>query len=108
MNPESSLVYNAGHDYIQTCQLALLPLLSLRQATSKITIPGRKWAYRLLGSDGVPILDIMLLDGENPPRPGVPILARLAKCRSVVGVITSGSVLLLCSHEFDLYSHEYD
>lgn len=47
-----------------------------RQNTSKITIPGRKRAYRLVGTDGVPILDIMLLGGEDPPRPGVPILAR--------------------------------
>lgn len=50
--------------------------LRRQQATSKITIPGRKWVYRLLGVDGVPILDIMLKDGEEAPQPGVPILAR--------------------------------
>lgn len=47
-----------------------------RQTTSKITIPGRKWVYRLLSGEGVPILDIMLKDGETPPQPGVPVLAR--------------------------------
>lgn len=48
----------------------------LSQSTSKITIPGRKWLYRLYGADGIPILDIMLLDGEDQPQPGVSILAR--------------------------------
>lgn len=54
----------------------MAPRQPRRQTTSKITIPGRKWVYRLVGADGVPILDIMLKDGEDPPLPGVPILAR--------------------------------
>ncbi|CAM9533896.1 unnamed protein product [Ectocarpus sp. 8 AP-2014] len=53
-----------------------VPRIKLSQTTSKITIPGRKAVYRLLGADRVPILDIMLKDGEEPPQPGVPILAR--------------------------------
>ncbi|CAM9809113.1 unnamed protein product [Ectocarpus sp. 4 AP-2014] len=52
-----------------------VPRIKLSQTTSKITIPGRKAVYRLLGADRVPILDIMLKDGEEPPQPGVPILA---------------------------------
>ncbi|CAM9831420.1 unnamed protein product [Scytosiphon promiscuus] len=52
-----------------------MPRIKLSQTTSKITIPGRKWVYRLFGVDGVPILDIMLKNGEEPPQPGVPILA---------------------------------
>lgn len=57
---------------------ALFPSVCCRwhQTTSKITIPGRKWVYRLLSAEGVPILDIMLKDGETPPQPGVPVLAR--------------------------------
>eukprot|EP00752_Nemacystus_decipiens_P007287 g6520.t2 len=53
-----------------------IPRIKLSQTTSKITIPGRKRVYRLIGADGVPILDIMLKDEEDPPQPGVPILAR--------------------------------
>lgn len=53
-----------------------MPRIKLSQATSKITIPGKKVVYRLVSSDGVPILDMMLLEGEDPPQPNVPILAR--------------------------------
>ncbi|CAM9185098.1 unnamed protein product [Ascophyllum nodosum] len=53
-----------------------MPRMKLSEITSKITIPAKKWAYRLVGGDGVPILDIMLKDGEEPPKPGVPTLAR--------------------------------
>lgn len=51
-------------------------MLLFHQTTSKVTIPGRKSVYRLVGSSGTPILDIMLSEGEDPPQPGVPILAR--------------------------------
>ncbi|CAM9274865.1 unnamed protein product [Sphacelaria rigidula] len=53
-----------------------MPRIKLSQTTSKVTIPGRKSVYRLVGSSGTPILDIMLSEGEDPPQPGVPILAR--------------------------------
>lgn len=55
------------------------------QTTSKITIPGRKEVYRLLAADGVPILDIMIKDGEEQPQPGVPILARYARYWTAAG-----------------------
>ncbi|CAM9820304.1 unnamed protein product, partial [Choristocarpus tenellus] len=46
----------------------------MQQSKSKVTIPGRKWVYRLVGKDGVPILDLVVLDGELAPEPGKPVL----------------------------------
>ncbi|CAM9315238.1 unnamed protein product [Discosporangium mesarthrocarpum] len=50
--------------------------IKLSQNKSKITIPSRKWAYRLMGKDGVPLLDLLLQDGEAAPEPGKPVLCR--------------------------------
>jgi nicotinate phosphoribosyltransferase len=50
--------------------------IKLSQEKSKMTIPGRKEAYRLIGQNGYPLLDLMILVGEDPPRPGKRILCR--------------------------------
>ena len=52
------------------------PRIKLSQDIIKITLPGRKEAYRLIGSDGVPILDLMIQVGEKRPKPGERILCR--------------------------------
>lgn len=44
--------------------------IKLSQEISKVTIPGRKDAFRLVGKAGTPLLDIMLLPGEAPPAVG--------------------------------------
>lgn len=43
------------------------PRIKLSQDIKKVTIPGRKEAFRLLGADGYPLLDLMTLLSENMP-----------------------------------------
>lgn len=52
------------------------PRIKLSQEAAKITIPGRKDAYRLVGSEGVPILDLIIRKGESPP-----VIKRRVLCR---------------------------
>jgi len=44
--------------------------IKLSQEVTKITIPGDKEAYRLVGADGVPLVDILLRTGESKPEAG--------------------------------------
>ena len=46
------------------------PRIKLSNDLSKITIPGRKKLYRLIGKKGVPLIDVMLKSDESPPEPG--------------------------------------
>ena len=41
-----------------------------------MTIPGSKEAYRLIGEDGQPILDLLIRKGEAPPIPGRRMMCR--------------------------------
>ncbi len=50
------------------------PRIKLSQDTAKITIPGRKAAYRLYGKAGYPLADIMLGVDEPAPQPNERIL----------------------------------
>ena len=52
------------------------PRIKLSQDIVKVTIPGRKRPYRLYGSDGSPILDVMLAPDEPTPSQGKTILCR--------------------------------
>jgi nicotinate phosphoribosyltransferase len=52
------------------------PRLKLSQELSKVTIPGRKEAFRLLDSQGHPILDLMIEVGTTPPKVGARIMCR--------------------------------
>lgn len=52
------------------------PRLKLSQELSKVTIPGRKEAYRLLDASGHPILDIMQEVGADAPKVGDRIMCR--------------------------------
>ena len=52
------------------------PRIKLSQDASKITIPGRKEAYRLIGAEGVPILDLVIRVGEMRPEPRKRTLCR--------------------------------
>lgn len=52
------------------------PRLKLSQELSKVTIPGRKEAYRLLDAGGHPILDLMIEVGSQPPKVGERIMCR--------------------------------
>jgi len=52
------------------------PKIKLSQDIGKITIPGRKEAYRLIGQEGFPLLDVMIQAGEKPPKAGSNVLCR--------------------------------
>jgi len=45
-----------------------IPRIKLSQELSKMTIPGKKEAYRLFGEDGYSLLDMMIKVGDNPPK----------------------------------------
>ncbi len=46
------------------------PRIKLSQEATKVTIPGRKRCFRLVGREGYPLADVMLMPGENPPEIG--------------------------------------
>eukprot|EP00042_Codosiga_hollandica_P050565 m.606810 g.606810 ORF g.606810 m.606810 type:complete len:558 (-) comp58113_c0_seq2:147-1820(-) len=52
------------------------PRMKLSQEVRKITIPGRKQAFRLFGLDGSAICDLLQLETEEPPKPGQKLLCR--------------------------------
>lgn len=52
------------------------PRIKLSDSPSKITLPGRKLAYRLLNAAGTPLVDLLLLEGSPVPRPGERVLCR--------------------------------
>lgn len=54
------------------------PRIKVSQDAAKVTIPGRKEAYRLYDSNDLPILDLMITAGSKPPEAGRKILCRHA------------------------------
>jgi nicotinate phosphoribosyltransferase len=46
-----------------------IPRIKLSQELDKMTIPGKKEAYRLFGEDGYSLLDLMIRVGDKPPDP---------------------------------------
>ena len=52
------------------------PRIKLSQDVRKVTIPGDKVPYRLIGSHGVPLLDIMVRSDEPPPQAGQRTICR--------------------------------
>ena len=52
------------------------PRIKLSQDASKVTIPGRKEAFRLIGAEGVPILDLVVRVGEMQPQARKRVLCR--------------------------------
>jgi nicotinate phosphoribosyltransferase len=51
-----------------------IPRIKLSQDLSKMTIPGKKEAYRLFSEDGYSLLDLMIRVGDKPPEPSKRIL----------------------------------
>jgi nicotinate phosphoribosyltransferase len=51
-----------------------MPRIKLSQELDKMTIPGRKEAYRLFGEDGYSLLDLMIRVGDHPPEPDKRVL----------------------------------
>lgn len=52
------------------------PRIKLSQDVSKVTIPGRKEGFRLIGSNGKPLLDLMIGCNEKAPVVGQKLLCR--------------------------------
>lgn len=52
------------------------PRIKLSQDADKMTIPGRKEAYRLVGAEGHALVDLLIQAGEEAPAPGQRILCR--------------------------------
>ena len=50
--------------------------IKLSEDVSKMTIPGRKEAYRLVGANGQPVLDLLIRAGEEAPEAGKRLLCR--------------------------------
>ena len=51
-----------------------IPRIKLSQDLGKMTIPGKKEAYRLFSEDGYSLLDLMIKVGDKPPEPGKRVL----------------------------------
>jgi nicotinate phosphoribosyltransferase len=43
------------------------PRMKLSQEVSKVTLPGCKSVFRLVGGSGVPLIDVMVLKGVDEP-----------------------------------------
>jgi nicotinate phosphoribosyltransferase len=52
------------------------PRIKLSQDMAKVTIPGSKEVYRLIGGEGVPLMDLIIRAGETRPAAGKRILCR--------------------------------
>ncbi|XP_022339087.2 nicotinate phosphoribosyltransferase-like isoform X1 [Crassostrea virginica] len=52
------------------------PRMKLSEDVEKVTVPGRKQAYRLFGTDGNALVDLMMQPSEEPPKPGQRVLCR--------------------------------
>ena len=52
------------------------PTIKLSQDQTKVTIPGNKNVYRLIGAEGVAICDVMVGVHDAPPAPGKRLLCR--------------------------------
>ncbi|XP_062583365.1 nicotinate phosphoribosyltransferase-like isoform X1 [Saccostrea cucullata] len=52
------------------------PRMKLSEDVEKVTIPGRKLAYRLFGIDGNALVDLMMQPSETAPQPGERVLCR--------------------------------
>ena len=57
-------------------EIRSIPRIKLSQNIGKVTIPVAKQAYRLYNKDGVPLIDVLTLDSEDAPVPGVEFVCR--------------------------------
>jgi nicotinate phosphoribosyltransferase len=72
--------------------------IKLSQDMDKMTLPGRKAAYRLYIASGEPVLDLLTPDDEAPPRPGESVLCRhpFDEAKQVIVVASRVEPLLAC------------
>lgn len=77
------------------------PRIKLSQDVSKVTIPGRKEAFRLIGANGKPLLDLMTGVNERPPEVGRKMLCRNAFDELRRAYVTPSQVISLHSLYWD-------
>ena len=58
------------------CEIEEKPRIKLSQEVEKVTLPGRKEAYRLYNSQNEPVLDLLCRVGGETPEPGKRILCK--------------------------------
>eukprot|EP01121_Diplochlamys_sp_Union-15-3_P009700 TRINITY_DN2650_c0_g1_i4.p1 TRINITY_DN2650_c0_g1~~TRINITY_DN2650_c0_g1_i4.p1 ORF type:complete len:541 (+),score=90.76 TRINITY_DN2650_c0_g1_i4:59-1681(+) len=69
--------------------------MKLSNNDTKVTIPGSKQVYRLVGKEGKPLLDLLTLVGTPAPQPGKEILCRHPFQESKRARVTPTQVCLL-------------
>ncbi len=52
------------------------PKIKLSQDVEKVTMPGKKVAFRLYSNDGNALIDLLQRPGEDPPEVGKRVLCR--------------------------------
>jgi nicotinate phosphoribosyltransferase len=71
------------------------PCMKLSNEAAKITLPGAKEVFRLLGSEGTPLMDLVIRVGEARPMPGKRTLARHPFDETRRAYVTPSAVLPL-------------
>lgn len=71
------------------------PRIKLSQDLTKVTIPGRKEAFRLIGVEGLALVDLLIQAGEEAPRPGQRILCRHPFAEAKRAYVTPSQVIRL-------------
>eukprot|EP00611_Tribonema_gayanum_P012060 TRINITY_DN2256_c0_g1_i3.p1 TRINITY_DN2256_c0_g1~~TRINITY_DN2256_c0_g1_i3.p1 ORF type:complete len:584 (+),score=192.80 TRINITY_DN2256_c0_g1_i3:139-1752(+) len=71
------------------------PRMKLSENKNKVTVPGRKCAYRLFGADGTQLLDLMQHADDPPPRAGEPVLCKHPFEATVRAMVTASRVMPL-------------
>lgn len=77
------------------------PRIKLSQEVEKLVIPCRKNIYRLVGADGKPLVDIMLMAEESPPIVGERILCRHPFMENKRAYVTPSGVVPLLELVWD-------
>ncbi|GBG59773.1 hypothetical protein CBR_g54876 [Chara braunii] len=52
------------------------PRIKISADPTKVTIPGKKWGYRIYGKEGYALLDLLMAETDCPPKIGQRILCR--------------------------------
>jgi len=77
------------------------PRIKLSQELEKLVIPGRKVVYRLFGADGKPLIDVMQLHDEEPPKIGERMLCRHPFIENKRANVVPSSVQILLELAWD-------
>lgn len=77
------------------------PRIKLSGSKGKITIPGQKRAYRIIGKDGNALLDVLTSSGDPAPMVGKPILCKAPFNAAKRALVTPTKVHSLLSLVWD-------